>query len=97
MDDLYQDNIPAGTPATAETAPPENTTPPAKEKTDEEKSAESSALLPRSLVGTAKAGETITLKVVKIYEDEVEVEPVSGGKSTSDEEIEALDDESEEV
>jgi hypothetical protein len=68
----------------------------------------SSALLPKSLVGgkELKPGETITLKVVKTYEDEIEVEyqkeketeepETPGAPMTADEEIDQLAQEREE-
>lgn len=55
---------------------------PAEEGEDEYEGG-SSALLPKSLVGDVQPGQTITLKVVHIYEDEVEVEPAAGGDATT--------------
>lgn len=47
---------------------------------DEESSSSiQSALLPKSLLGGKTAGDTITLKVVKVWDDEIEVAPVGDG------------------
>jgi hypothetical protein len=40
-----------------------------------------SALLPKSLIGDVQVGATITLKVLHIYEDEVEVAPVEAAST----------------
>ena len=46
---------------------------------DMESDGESSALLPKSLVGEVQPGDTVTLKVLHVYEDEYEVAPVESG------------------
>lgn len=45
------------------------------------------ALLPRSFLGSAKPGDTITLKVGRVLEDEVEVSEC--GKESEDEETDS--------
>lgn len=71
-------------------------TPP--ESIDEEEAANPTALLPTSALGKgAKVGDTITIKVVKIYDEEAEVQ-ISSGKSkpttektiSADAELEAM-------
>lgn len=63
---------------------------PAEEGEDEYEGG-SSALLPKSLVGDVQPGQTITLKVLHVYEDECEVAPVSSetGPGTPMDEAEA--------
>lgn len=94
MDDLYASKD-AGT--QSETAD-ETETP---ESVDEESESEPTALLPKSAFGgkTPKEGETVTLRVVKDYGDEVEVCPCAEEKPmkpmamNSNEEIDAMNEE----
>jgi hypothetical protein len=52
-------------------------------KDDTQEGESKTALLPKSIMGMdIKAGDTITLKVVHLYEDEIEVEPVSEDKGS---------------
>lgn len=46
-----------------------------------------SALLPKSIVGEAKPGDTITLKVLHVYEDEVEVGKYESESNNGQEEM----------
>jgi len=52
---------------------------PPEAKPEEEEAGEA-ALLPKSMFGDVKPGQTITVKVKRIYEEEIEVEPVESGK-----------------
>lgn len=62
------------------------------ESVDEEEAANPTALIPTSALGKgAKIGDTITLKVVKLYDDEAEVQ-ISSGK-TPTQETQSADDE----
>lgn len=64
------------------------------ESIDEEEAANPTALIPTSALGkSAKIGDTITLKVVKIYDDEAEVRISSGKTKTTTEETMSADDE----
>ena len=95
MDNFYQTTPPNNAenpgPAASQPPPPE---PPKDKPTGDEENV-SSALLPISLIGEAEPGDTITLRVVNIYEDEVEVAPVGSQSKTteSDKEIEDLEEE----
>lgn len=62
-------------------AAPEETKP---DQTEEEQGSET-ALLPKSLFGDAKVGDTLSVKVTHIYEEEIEVEPVSEAQEESEE------------
>jgi hypothetical protein len=66
--DLYQ------IPSTDEAEPTAESTEPEEVEDDSETESEPTALLPKSILGEVKAGDSVTLKVVHIYEDEVEVE-----------------------
>lgn len=76
--DLYQ------IPPTDAVEPDVEDTETEKPENDSEDQSEPTALLPKSLLGTVKAGDSVTLKVVHIYEDEVEVEKT--GSESNDEE-----------
>lgn len=52
--------------------------PPEKEEGTEDEGAET-ALMPKSMFGDAKPGDVITVKVKRVFEEEVEVEPVGSG------------------
>ena len=67
---------------------------------DEEEAANPTALIPTSaLGGKVKAGDTVTIRVVKIYDDEAEVEISSASEKSkpeamsSDMELEAMAEE----
>ena len=82
----------SGAPADETTASDESTmstdqAAPEKEGGDED-SGESTALLPKSMFGgDCKVGDTYTVKVVHVWDNELEVEPVeSGGEEASSEE-----------
>ena len=60
---------------------------------DEEAAEHSTALLPASALGKVKAGDTVTMKVVKLHGDEIEVAISSSTKD--DEEPETKTDEEE--
>lgn len=96
MDDGMDEMYPSDTEGT-----PSKETP---ESIDEEESevAAKTALVPKkSLNCSCKVGDTVSMRVVADYGDEVELEPVSGSETESDEttemsaedEIEALDKE----
>lgn len=53
----------------------------------EEDSGES-ALLPKSMIGDAQPGDTITVRVKRIFEEEVEVEPMGKEESAGNPENE---------
>jgi hypothetical protein len=56
--------------------------PPAKpEDTDEDEGAET-ALMPKSMFAGAKPGDVISVRVKRVFEEEVEVEPDTGEEST---------------
>lgn len=66
-----------------------------EESGEESPSSSNSALLPKSLLGGKAVGDTITLKVVKIYDDEVEVAPQESEEKpkapmTAEEEIDQM-------
>ena len=85
MDDsLYADNI-----SDKEENPAEDKT----ESIDEENAENPTALIPTSaLGGSAKVGDSVTLKVVALHDDEAEVEIASGKKGESKEEGSADDE-----
>ena len=63
----------------------------------EEESGEESALVPKSMFGECKPGDTYKVKVVGIYDDEIELAKVSDDKpdeskpeSTSDSRMESM-------
>lgn len=99
MEDLYPSET-----AAAETPPESDTETPASDSVDEETEEAPSALLPKSAFGDGelKEGQTITLRVVKDYGDEVEVcacggdtpKPKKSMMASADEEIDAMDKES---
>lgn len=69
----------------AEQQAPPPPTPEQMEDTEAEEGEEStSALIPKSILGgmELEPGQEITLKVVKVYGDEVEVQPVVSGEPT---------------
>lgn len=94
MDELY-----ASKPSESEADPDAETEAEEPESVDEESESEPTALLPKSAFGgkVPKAGQTVTLRIVKDYGDEVEVCPCKGEQksmaNTSDEEIDAMDTE----
>jgi hypothetical protein len=47
------------------------------EDAEEPKTDSETALMPKALLGDVAVGDTVTLKVVHIYEDEIEVEKVT--------------------
>jgi len=51
--------------------------PPEKEEGTEDEGAET-ALMPKSMFGDAKPGDVITVRVKRVFEEEVEVEPDTG-------------------
>ena len=79
-----------------EVAEETETTEETPESVDEEEAANPTALLPTSALGkNAKVGDSITVKVVKIYGDEVEVSISSSEKDsslskTADEELDSM-------
>jgi len=81
---------------TEEVAEETETTEETPESVDEEEAANPTALLPTSALGkNAKVGDSITVKVVKIYGDEVEVSISSSEKDsslskTADEELDSM-------
>ena len=81
---------------TEEVAEETETTEEIPESVDEEEAANPTALLPTSALGkNAKVGDSITVKVVKIYGDEVEVSISSSEKDsslskTADEELDSM-------
>jgi hypothetical protein len=81
-------------PAESETESVE-TTETETETVDEEADEQPSALLPKSALAgmSLKEGETITLKVVKDYGDEIEVSPVSGPSKPKKSMMTSSDDE----
>ncbi len=83
-DSLYSDGEPSDA-ADAKAEP--------QDSVDEKAAENPTALLPLSaLGGKAKAGDTVTMKVVKLHGDEVEVEISSSSDETPDNEP-ATDDE----
>lgn len=64
---------------------------------DEEAAKAPTALLPKSVFGggEVKEGETITVKVVSVHDDEVEVAKVSSAKPgmSADDELESMNEE----
>ncbi len=88
MEDAFYSS-PAGTEEVAEETETTKETP---DSIDEEEAASPTALIPTSALGkSAKVGDTITIKVVKIYDDEAEVQISSGKTPTS--ETQSADDE----
>lgn len=66
------------------------------EKADPKSGEEKSALIPKSLIEGKQPGETVSFKIVHLYEDEAEIECVgekddSAPKSTMDQSTDALD------
>lgn len=94
MDGLYPSSESTAKPDTEMETESETESP---ESVDEEADSEPSALVPKSALAgcNCKEGQTITMKVVKDYGDEVELAPVSGPKkpmmSSADEEIDGMD------
>jgi len=90
MSDAFYSS-PEGTEEVEETETTEET----PESVDEEEAANPTALLPVSALGkNAKIGDTVTLKITKLYDDEAEVE-ISSGKTptepmSADAEIDAM-------
>lgn len=79
-------NFPGGDPQSGSTMEGPSGPPESKAEADPEaEDAGESALLPKSMFGDAKAGDTITVKVKHVYEEEVEVEPVGSGDKTKPE------------
>jgi hypothetical protein len=68
-DDLYPESESA--PGDQGNIPPKDAE---KPSTDAE-----TALMPKAMLGEVTVGQTVTVKVVHIYEDEVEVEKVNDG------------------
>lgn len=62
----------------------EGPTGPGEAKPETEDEAGESALLPKSLFGDVKPGQTITVKVKHIYEEEIEVEPAGSGEEDTE-------------
>ena len=60
---------------------------PPKSKPESDEEAGESALIPKSMLGgDVQPGQTITVKVKRVYDEEVEVEPVGqGGDEEADE------------
>lgn len=75
------------------TAPPTPDVQPTDANPDKGKGGDS-ALLPKSIIGEVEPGQTITLKVVHVYEDEIEVEKV-GTETEEPQETEGTEDEAE--
>lgn len=88
MDSLYSEPE-----ATSQETPPETPEGDTKPEDEAEDMGES-AIVPTKLLSGAKEGDTITLKVVKLYGDEAEITALPGKstqtKSDVDEEIDAL-------
>jgi len=82
---------------TEEVAEETETTEETPESVDEEEAANPTALIPTSALGkNAKIGDTVTLKIVKLYDDEAEVEITTGKTKTepmsADMEIDAMEE-----
>ena len=94
MEDAFYEK-PERTPASeAEAGPSENV----PESVDDEETENPTALLPvSSLGGNVKVGDSVTVRVVKVYDDEAEVEITSGktekpakGEMSANEELDAM-------
>lgn len=60
-------------------------TPAEEAQEDQTDSGGESTLVPKAMLQDCKPGDTVNFKVVHVYEDEVEIEPVKGGSSDGDE------------
>lgn len=58
----------------------------------EEPSGSGTALLPKSFLSGKTPGDTVTLKIVKVWDDEIEVAPADSAQKrlTADEEIDQM-------
>lgn len=88
MDSMY--------PSEGATTPSEKTTPETVDEETEDSSSKT-ALVPKKMCGSCKVGDTMKMRVVKDYGDEVELECCSDSEEdskeemSSDEEIDAMD------
>lgn len=99
---MAEDYFPSGSPgedSTQGTSPPLTETDETKPEQEMEKEGGATALLPKSVLGGKdfQPGEEVVLKVVKVHEDEVEVEYATGEKGegtkpqTADQEIDQME------
>lgn len=77
MDDYY----PGAVDDEQRNLPPDGEQAEPKPEGEEPEGESMTALLPKSLFGDVKPGDSVSVKVVRVFKDDVEVEPVESGET----------------